>query len=53
MAVDFSKAFDTVNHTALLRSLSRNTFYSNTIRWLCTYLSCRIVSCSNNGSELS
>ena len=51
MAVDFSKAFDTVNHTALLRSLSHSTLDSNTIRWLCTYLRGRTVSCSYNGRE--
>ena len=38
MAVDFSKAFDTVNHTALLRSLSSTSLPPNDLRWLFTYL---------------
>ena len=52
MAVDFSKAFDTVNHTSLLRSLLNNsTLPPNDIRWLFTYLRGRTASCSYNRVE--
>ena len=51
MAVDFSKAFDTVNHTSLLRSIHESSMDANTIRWLCTYLRGRTASCIYNGSE--
>ena len=51
LAVDFSKAFDTVNHTALLRSLCRGHLDSNSIRWICAYLRGRTVSCSFGGRE--
>ena len=48
MAVDFSKAFDTVNHTALLRSLTSTSLPPNDLRWLFTYLRGRTASCSYN-----
>ena len=51
MAIDFSKAFDTVNHTALIRSLLNSTMDHNTIRWLCTYLRGRTATCLYNGVE--
>ena len=51
IAVDFSKAFDTVKHTALLRSLSRSTLDSNTIQWLRNYLRGRTVSCNYSERE--
>ena len=38
MALDFSKAFDTVNHTSLLKQLLNTTLDNNSIRWLSTYL---------------
>ena len=48
MAVDFSKAFDTVDHTTLLSSLPTTTLPPNDIRWLFTYLRGRTASCSFN-----
>ena len=48
MAVDFSQAFDTVNHTTLLRNLHTTTLPPNDIRWLFTYLRGRTASCSYN-----
>ena len=51
MAVDFSKAFDTVDHTTLLRSLHESSMEANTIRWLCTYLRGRTASCLYHGTE--
>ena len=51
MAVDFSKAIDTVNHTALLRSLGEKHLELNTMRWLCTYLRGRTASCRYNRVE--
>ena len=53
MAVDFSKAFDTVNHTALLLSLPTTSLPSNDIRWLFTYLRGRTASCSYNRVDSS
>ena len=53
MAVDFSQAFDTVNHTALLRDLPNTTLPANDIRWLFTYLRGRTASCSYNRLESS
>ena len=38
MALDFSKAFDTVNHTSLLKQLLNTSLDNNSIRWLSTYL---------------
>ena len=51
MAVDFSKAFDTINHTALLRSLPDTDVPSKDIRWLFTYLRGRTASCSYNRQD--
>ena len=51
MAVDYSKAFDTVNHTALIRSLLYSSMDANTVRWLCTYLRGRTATCMYNGVE--
>ena len=51
MAVDFSKAFDTVDHTDLLQSIHESTMDPNTVRWLCTYLRGRTASCSYNRKE--
>ena len=53
MAVDFSQAFDTVDHTALLRDLPNTTLPANDIRWLFTYLRGRTASCSYNRLESS
>ena len=47
MASDFSKAFDTVDHTDLLSSINVST------RCLCTYLRGRTTSCSYNRRESS
>ena len=38
MALDFSKAFDTVNHIFLLKQILNTTLDNNSIRWLSTYL---------------
>ena len=51
MAVDFSKAFDTVSHTAIIRSLLDSTMDPNAVRWLCTYLRGRTATCIYNGVE--
>ena len=48
MAVDFSQAFDTVDHTTLLSDLPNTTLPPNEIRWLFTYLRGRTASCSYN-----
>ena len=51
MAVDFSKAFDTVDHTTLLDCLLNSSIDSNSIRWICSYLRGRTASCSYNRRE--
>ena len=48
MAVDFSKAFDTVNHTRLLTDIHHTTMPHNAIRWLTTYLRGRTAACKYN-----
>ena len=50
MAVDFSKAFDRVDHNALLRILQECGMEANTVRWLRTYLRGRTASCTYNGT---
>ena len=44
MALDFSKAFDTVNHTSLLKQLFNTNLSHNDFRWLVTYLRGRTAS---------
>ena len=48
MAIDFSKAFDTVNHTKLLQAVSNSTLPHNTVRWLVSYLRGRSAFCRYN-----
>ena len=48
MAVDFSKAFDTVDHTQLLSDIHNSTIPHNVIRWLTTYLRGRSATCKYN-----
>ena len=51
IASGFSKAFDTVNHTALIRSLLYSAMDPTTARCLCSYLHGRTTTCINNGVE--
>ena len=48
MSLDLSKAFDTVNHTTLLISLTNTSLRHNTVRWLSTYLKGRMTNCRYN-----
>ena len=48
MTIDFSKAFDTCNHTNLLTAISNSSLSRNTIRWLSTYLRARFACCRYN-----
>ena len=45
MAIDFSRAFDMVNHTKLITSLTQTTLPHNTVRWLSAYLRGRMARC--------
>ena len=45
MAIDLSKAFDTVSHTKLIEAISATGLNHNIIRWLSTYLRGRFASC--------
>ena len=51
MAVDFSKAFDTVNHTILLSDINNTNMEHNTVRWLTTYLRGRTAICRYNNTS--
>ena len=46
--LDFSKAFDTVNHTKLLQAVSNSTLNHNSVRWLVAYLRGRSAFCRYN-----
>ena len=48
MVVDLIKAFDMVNHTKLIRTLSLSSLSNNTKRWLSAYLTGRTASCRYN-----
>jgi len=50
MAIDFSKALDTVNHTKLLQAVSNSSLPHNTVRWLVAYLRGRSASCRYNNA---
>ena len=45
MAIDLSKAFDTVNLTKLIEASSDTSLYYNIIRWQSAYLRGKIASC--------
>ena len=49
VAVDFSKAFDTVPHDGLLQMLSDTTLPHNLVRWLSSYLRGRQAFCTYEG----
>ena len=46
LAIDFSKAFDTVDHNQLIRMISGTPLNHNIVRWLSCYLRGRMSSCS-------
>ena len=45
IAIDISKAFDSVNHNLLLKKISSTNLHSNIIRWLAVYLRGRKSRC--------
>ena len=45
MAIDLSKAFDTVSHTKLIAVIRANNITHNIVRWLSAYLRGRFASC--------
>ena len=46
--MDFSKAFDTINHDLLLAKLKAYGFSINTLDLICSYLKCRRQTISTN-----
>ena len=48
MAIDLSKAFDTVNHSKLIQTIAATTLHHNVVRWLSAYLRGRFASCRYN-----
>ena len=53
VAVDLSRAFDTVNHDILLKKVSESPLHSNLVRWLNTYLRGRQQAVVYNGRKSS
>jgi len=47
--IDFSKAFDTVDHVLLLNKLVQLDLPSYVINWICSFLSSRSQQCKVNG----
>ena len=51
MAVYFSKAFDTVNHTNLLSDILNTNMEHNIVRWLTTYYGFALPSADTTNSS--
>jgi len=49
LMIDFSKAFDTVDHVLLLNKLVQLDHPSYVINWICSFLSSRSQQCKVNG----
>ena len=47
--IDFTKAFDTVDHVILLHKLSQLSLPGFVINWICSFLSGRSQQCKING----
>ena len=47
--IDFTKAFDTVDHVILLHKLSQLSLPGFVINWICSFLSGRGQQCKING----
>ena len=45
IAIDFAKAFDSVNHPLLLQKVSNSSLHPNLVRWLAAYLRGRTAAC--------
>ena len=45
LAIDFSKAFDSIHHPTLLNKIANSSLHPNYVRWLATYLRGRTASC--------
>ena len=55
MAIDISKAFDSVSHTHLLRKLSHTNLNPSHLRWIAAWLKgrqARVTYCDNKASFL-
>ena len=48
--IDFSKAFDTVDHVILLSKLVQLKLPGSVINWICSFLSGRGQQCKVNGA---
>ena len=46
LAVDIAKAFDSVNHTLLLRKINLAPLHSNLVRWITAYIRGRTAFCN-------
>ena len=45
VAIDYAKAFDSVDHTILLHKVTNSSLNSNIVRWLACYIRGRTASC--------
>lgn len=50
LAIDFSKAFDSIDHAILLHKISLTSLHPNLLRWLACYLRGRVSSCLYQGA---
>jgi hypothetical protein len=50
VAIDISKAFDSVDHTLFIDKICSSNLHSNYIRWISAYLRGRTASCNYNGT---
>jgi hypothetical protein len=51
VALDISKAFDSMDHTILIEEISNSAMHPNYVRWLAAYLRGRTASCVYNGAK--
>jgi hypothetical protein len=51
VAVDISKAFNTIDITLLLKQVANLDFHPNLVRWLASYLRGRQAACIYQGSQ--
>ena len=53
MAIDFSKAFDSVPHPQLIKQIADLPLHPNIVRWLSCYLNGRTAKCTYNNTHCS
>jgi hypothetical protein len=51
VAIDLSKAFDTIDLTLLIQQIASSSLHHNLVRWLSTYLCGRLAACIFNETQ--